>query len=147
MSVRLYVIASIALSVIDFFFSNSWAGQVKIKNQVSTTFRRDLVGDGKLRTFRLALACTGEFAQYNLTEQGIPSSATDAQKKEAVLAAMNITLTRVNAIFERDLAVTMQLVANITTLISLNAATDAYTNDDAEKLLDEVTTNFCGPSI
>ena len=110
----------------------------KIKNQASTTFRRDLVGDGKLRTFRLALACTGEFAQYHLTDQGIPSSATDAQKKAAVLAAMNITLTRVNAIFERDLAVTMQLVANVTSLISLNAATDAYTNDDAEKLLDEV---------
>ena len=47
--------------------------------------------DGKSRLFRLALSCTGEYAEYHLADQGIPDSATETEKKEAVLSAMNIT--------------------------------------------------------
>jgi hypothetical protein len=91
--------------------------------------------DGVLRTYRLALACTGEYAQYHLNQQGIPGGATDAVKKAAVLAAMNVAMTRVNGVYERDLSLTMIIVANNTDIIYLNAATDPYTNNSGGTML------------
>ena len=95
------------------------------------------LSDGKLRTYRLALIATGEYAQFHLNNQNVASDASDAVKKEAVLSAMATTVTRVNGIFERDLGVTMKLVANNENLIFLDAATDGLTDDDADKLIDE----------
>ena len=43
--------------------------------------------DGKYRTYRLAMACTIEYAQYHYTAAGL-AGGTLAQKKAAVLAAM-----------------------------------------------------------
>jgi hypothetical protein len=91
--------------------------------------------DGTLRTFRLALACTGEYAQRHLTLQGVPASATDAVKKAAVLSAMNVSMTRVNGIYEKDVALTMILVANNTDIIYLIAGSDPYTNNDGVAML------------
>jgi hypothetical protein len=70
--------------------------------------------DAILRTFRLALSCTGEYASY--------FGGTKAQ----ALAAMNNTMTRVNGIFENDFAARMILIANNDDLIYTNAATDPY---------------------
>ena len=94
--------------------------------------------DGKSRLFRLALSCTGEYAEYHLADQGIPASATETVKKEAVLSAMNISMTRINGVFEKELALTMQLLANNDDLIFLDPDTDGYTSDDDFKMLDEV---------
>ena len=93
--------------------------------------------DGKLRTYRLAVVTTGEYSQFHLNQQGVAASATDAVKKAAVLSAINTTMTRVNGVFERDLGVTMQLVANNTSIIFLDAATDGLTDNDANDLIDE----------
>jgi len=92
--------------------------------------------DLKLRTFRLALAGTGEYSQFHISAAGV-GSESDAVKKAAVLSAMTTAMTRVNAVFENDLALTMQLVANNDDLIFLNANTDGYTNDDGSKMLVE----------
>ena len=113
-----------------------------IDEQINTLYqqkeqRKIVPHDGKLRTYRIAIAATGEYSQFHIAQQNISSSASDAVKKAAVLAAMNTTMTRVNGVFERDLGVTMQLVANNTSIIFLNAATDNLTNDDAEDLIDE----------
>ena len=100
-----------------------------------------IVGDGKLRTFRLALSCTGQYAQFHLTDQNIPESATEAEKKAAVLSAMNTSMTRVNGIFERDVALTMQLVANNETIIYLDGNTDPYVAvEDHIATLNEIQT-------
>ncbi|GAA4275881.1 hypothetical protein GCM10022259_06050 [Aquimarina mytili] len=96
--------------------------------------------DGKLRTFRLAIACTGEYSQFHLNNQGISSGASDQVKKEAVLSAVNITMTRVNGIFERDLALTMVLVNNNTDIIFLNPNTDNLSNSNAGALINESQT-------
>ena len=93
--------------------------------------------DGKLRTFRLALACTGEYAQFQLTNQGVVSSATDEEKKAAVLSAMNTSMTRVNGLYERDLSVRLILVANNDKIIFLDSTTDNLTNDSADSLINE----------
>lgn len=90
--------------------------------------------DGMLRTFRLALASTGEYSYYHWNRAGIPASAPDAEKKAAVLAAMVVTVTRVNGIYEKDVALTMVMVDN-TDIIFLNAASDPYTNNDGFVML------------
>ena len=91
--------------------------------------------DKKLRTYRLALASTGEYSQFHIDRAGA-NGATDSQKKAVVLAAMTIAMTRVNAIFENDLAITMELVDN-TNIIFLDPATDPYTNSDGPAMLTE----------
>lgn len=81
--------------------------------------------DGVLRTFRLALACTGEYAAFH--GGTIPS----------VIAAMNTSMTRINGVFERDVAIRMVIVASNSNVIFLNAATDPYTNNNGGTMLNE----------
>ena len=96
--------------------------------------------DGLLRTFRLAIAATGEYSQFHINNQGIPSGASDTVKKEAVLAAMNTTMTRVNGVFERDLGITMVIIADNTDIIFLDAATDGLTNNNPNALINQSQT-------
>lgn len=81
--------------------------------------------DGRLRTYRLALACTGEYSQYFLDG----TETTDAQRKAKVLAAMNTLMTRTNGIYERDFGIRMNLIANNDAIIYLNASTDPWTSE------------------
>jgi len=98
--------------------------------------------DGTLRTYRLALACTGEYAQFHLTEQGIPASASDAVKKAAIISEFNTAMTRVNGLFERDVALTMVIIANTEDLIYFDAGTDPYTNSSGSAMLGQNQTNI-----
>ena len=88
----------------------------------------ELQGDCRLRRYRLALACTAEYANFH------------GGTKPLVLAAMNTTMNRVNGVFENDVAVTMQLVAKNDTLIFFNAGTDPYTNNDGGTMLGQNVT-------
>ncbi|OJX51131.1 MAG: hypothetical protein BGO88_08060 [Flavobacterium sp. 38-13] len=95
--------------------------------------------DGRFRTYRLAMACTVEYATFHVnaavTAGTLSPTATLAQKKAAVLAAMNVTVARVSSVYERDMSLRMQLVANNESVIFVDA--DNFTNDDAEALIDE----------
>ncbi len=102
--------------------------------------------DGKLRTYRLAVVATGEYSQFHLTNQNVAAGATDAIKKAAVLSAINTTMTRVNGVFERDLGITMKVVANNESIIFLDGATDNLTDNDANTLLSETQT-LCDATI
>lgn len=93
--------------------------------------------DGKLRTYRIAIASTGEYSQFHLNRQGIAASATDAVKKAAVLSAMVTTMTRVNGVYEKDLAVRMIIVNNNDKIIFLDANTDGLSNSNANSLISE----------
>lgn len=81
--------------------------------------------DGTLRTYRLALACTVEYAQFH--------GGTVA----SVLAAMNTTMTRVNGVFERDLGLTMVIVDDNEDVIFLgpDVNSDPYTNNSGGVML------------
>ncbi|CAL2077528.1 Peptidase M12B domain-containing protein [Tenacibaculum sp. 190524A05c] len=94
--------------------------------------------DGNLRTYRFALACTGEYAVYHLNDQGI-SGGTETERKAAVLSAMTTSLTRINQVFEKELAVklNMVLVGGENPVLFLNSVTDGYTNDDIGLMIDE----------
>lgn len=80
-------------------------------------------GDCQLRKFRLALACTGEYAQFH--GGNIPD----------VLAEYNASLIRLNGIYEREFTITMELIENTDELIFLNGNTDPYTNNDGGEML------------
>ena len=94
----------------------------------------------------MALACSGEYAQFHLTNQSIPASATDEQKKAAVLSAMNTTMTRVNGVFEIDIAVKMVLVGDNDRIVFLDADTDNITDGNPISMINEVQT-ICDAQI
>ena len=73
---------------------------------------------GELLTFRLALSCNGEYANY--------FGATSAAQVGLVNAAFNATMTRVNGIFETDFGIHMNIVASNNNVIFYNPATDPY---------------------
>lgn len=94
--------------------------------------------DGKLRTYRLALGCTGEYAQYFLNG----TEANDAARKAKVLAAMVTLMVRTNGIYERDFGIHMDLVANNDLIIYLNASTDPWpSNLNGQANIDAVIGN------
>ena len=80
----------------------------------SGAFARPNADDAKLRTFRLALSCTGEYASYF------------GGTKALALAGMNNTLTRCNAIFESDFGLRLILIANNDNVIYTSPTTDPY---------------------
>lgn len=88
--------------------------------------------DGVLRTYRLAMACTVEYAAFHVNAAGL-NNATEAQKKAAVLAAMTVTMTRVNGVYERDMSLTMQLIPNNENIIFINS--DNFNNNNAGVLI------------
>ncbi len=92
--------------------------------------------------FRLALSCTGEYAQYHLTAAGTPATATDAEKKAVILAAMNASLTRLNGVFEKDLSFHFNLIANNETIIFLDPAGDPYTNGGPNEAHAQISTRI-----
>lgn len=93
-----------------------------------------LANDGKFRQYRLAMACTIEYASFHINAAGL-GAGTLAQKKAAVLAAMNVTMTRVNGLYERDMSLRMNLVANNDLVIFVDS--DNFTNDTAGSLINE----------
>lgn len=83
--------------------------------------------NGVFKTLRLALSCTGEYAQY--------FGGTTA----GALAGMNATMTRVNGVFNRDLAVRLMLIANESSIIYTNATTDPYSDYEIEDPNNNIT--------
>ena len=128
----------------DHDFSCEVDEQLDAKEMVVSSRRN--ADDGLLRIFRLALVCSGEYAQFHLNDQGIASDASDADKKAAVLSAMNTSMTRINGVYERDLGVRMEIVDNNDQVIFLDAATDAITDGNAGTMINQVQT-ICDNTI
>jgi hypothetical protein len=84
----------------------------------------------QLRTYRLAVAATGEYTAFY---GGTVGGAT---------AGIVTTMNRVNGLYERDLAVHMNLVATNASVIYTNATTDPYTNTDGVAMLAQNQTNL-----
>ncbi|RNC87213.1 MAG: T9SS C-terminal target domain-containing protein [Winogradskyella sp.] len=111
----------------------------EIQQNASVSSLRN-ANDSVFRTFRLALACTQEYSTFHVDAAG-QQAASDAVKRATVLAAMNVTMTRVNGLYERDLSATMILVDNINTMsgtsIIFLAENDGYTNNDGFAMLSQ----------
>ena len=115
------------------------------RNEVIENTQKN-ANDGLLRTFRLALVCSGEYAEFHLNDQGVANNASDNIKKAAVLSAMNTSMTRINGVFERDLGVRMEIVGNNDQIIFLDAASDGITDGSAGTMINQVQT-ICDNTI
>ncbi|SEM57993.1 Por secretion system C-terminal sorting domain-containing protein [Chitinophaga rupis] len=73
---------------------------------------------GDMKTLRLAQSVTAEYSNY--------FGATSASQVALVLAAVNATLTRCNGVYEKDLAIHLNLIAATTNVFYYNASTDPY---------------------
>ncbi|MDP2207498.1 MAG: M12 family metallo-peptidase, partial [Bacteroidota bacterium] len=84
----------------------------------------------QLRTYRLAVAATGEYTAYH--------GGTVAKGLAAVVTSTN----RVNGVYEKEVAVRMVLVANNDLIIYTNSSTDPYTNNNGVTMLGQNQTNI-----
>lgn len=87
-----------------------------ISNNSTAKTARETANNKVFKTMRLALSCTGEYTTYF------------GGTKTAALGGMNATLSRVNGVFNKDLAVKVVLIANNDAIIYTDAATDPYSN-------------------
>ncbi len=97
--------------------------------------------DQKLRTYRLAQTCTGEYGAI------FAGAGTDAQKKANIQAQMAITVNRVNEVYERDLAITLIFIARNDELIYYNGGTDPWNGEYNTKTQEVITTTLNDESL
>lgn len=83
-----------------------------------------------LKTYRVAIATTGEYAAFH------------GGTVPLTLSAQITTLNRVVAIYRTELGVSMTMVANNTSIIYTNASTDPYTNTNGSTMLSQNQTNL-----
>ncbi|MDY0781612.1 reprolysin-like metallopeptidase [Tenacibaculum sp. IB213877] len=95
-------------------FICSTADEIVSLDEIKDTYSRD-ANDQTLRKFRLAMSVNGEYTIYH------------GGTIEGALSAINATITRVNAVFETDMAVTFE-VQDFPELIFTNPVTDPYSN-------------------
>jgi subtilisin-like proprotein convertase family protein len=83
-----------------------------------------------LRTYRLAVAATGEYTTFH--------GGTVA----LALAAQVTTMNRVNGVYEKEIAITMTIIANNNLIVYTNASTDPYTNGTPGTMINQNQTNI-----
>ncbi|QIY90922.1 reprolysin-like metallopeptidase [Chryseobacterium gallinarum] len=89
----------------------------------------------QIRIFRLAVACTGEYAK---AATGL-ATPTIAQTLSAIITTVN----RVNGVYEQEVASRLILVDNETNVIFTNSDTDPFTgNNNANMLINESQTQI-----
>lgn len=106
------------------------------KKKESAKVAAACVGD-RLRTYRLAVACTGEYAQAATGS----SSPTVSQ----VLSRVVTTVNRVNGVYESELSIRLVLISNNSTILFTDPATDPFNgNNSAGTLISESQTVIGG---
>ena len=94
-------------------------------------------GDCVFRTYRLAIAVTGEFSNFFGSNAGNPDPAP-------VLSAVITTINRVNQVYEKDFTIRLVLITNTDDLFNYDPATDPYTNSSPGAMLTENQSNTNG---
>lgn len=84
----------------------------------------------QLRTYRVAVACTGEYAAYY---GGTVSGA---------LSGIVTSTNRVDGVYQSEVSVQLTLIPNNNLIVYTNAATDPYTNGSGTTMLGENVTNL-----
>ena len=85
---------------------------------------------GTLRTYRLAVAATGEYTAFH------------GGTVPLAMAEITTAINRVAGIYERDVAVSFELVANNDLVIYTNGGSDPYTNIDGSAMLGQNQSNL-----
>ena len=98
------------------------------------------LNDGFIRTLRIALASTVEYSQFHWEAAGLTSGDSEADKKDAVMNAMMVTMTRVNGIYERELSLHFEFVPNNKDIIFIDS--DSFNNNNGQTLLGQNQTEI-----
>lgn len=83
----------------------------------------------QLRTYRLAMAATGEYTAYY------------GGTKVGALAGIVTSMNRVNGVYESEVDIRMLLIPNDTLIIYIDGNTDPYTNNSGGTMLGQNQTN------
>jgi subtilisin-like proprotein convertase family protein len=89
---------------------------VALNSELQNKTNKVKANDKVFRTYRLALSCNAEYTNYY---GGTVANA---------LAGMNASMTRINGILGKDLAVKFEIIANNDLLIYLDPLTDPYSD-------------------
>jgi len=106
------------------------AQELQIQKKSSSQYKTH---GGTRYTYRLALACTGEYSVF-VAGVGTPSVSKS-------MSAMTTSMNRVNGVYEREVGVHMNLVANNNLLVYLNGASDPYDNNSGPTMETQNQTN------
>lgn len=106
--------------------------RLRLENQQAKT------NDQTFRTYRLALSCNAEYGNL------FAGTGTDAEKTANILAQMNVTMTRVNGVYERDFAITMELVPNNDDIIYFGSTSSDPWNGEYNSTTQTVIDNVIG---
>jgi hypothetical protein len=88
----------------------------------------------QLRTYRLALAATGEYS--------VAVCAPNPAAVACALNAMAVSMNRVDGIYEREVAIRMVLIANDNLLVYTDGNTDPYDNGNGSAMLTQNQSNI-----
>ncbi len=106
---------------------NNWMGEIiPAPNTVNRT------NGTQLKTYRLALACTYEYSM---------AVAGPSPTKPTVLSEMVTIINRVNGVYEREIAVHLELISNTDDLIYLTSS-DPYSNSNGFAMLGQNISNI-----
>lgn len=90
----------------------------KLAANISSQLPSPARSTGDMKTLRLAQSVTAEYSNF--------FGATSASQVSLVLAAVNATLTRCNGVYEKDLAIHLNLISATTNVFYYNPSTDPY---------------------
>jgi hypothetical protein len=108
----------------------SLAAQLRQATEAASAPTPQTTTGAQIRTYRLALAATGEYTAI--------FGGTVASGMAAIVQAIN----RVNGIYLNEFAVQFQLVNGNDQLVYTNAATDPYSNNNGNTMLGQNQTNI-----
>lgn len=83
---------------------------------INNQLQRNAIGN--LHTYKIAISATGEYSAFH------------GGTKELALAAIVTLLNRINEVYQQDVAIKLELVAQNDAIIFLDAATDPFENTD-----------------
>lgn len=97
-------------------------------NENDETFNRQS-GDCLFRSYRLAVATTGEYSNYF----GVTSDAGEGTILSEVMTAIN----RVNEVYEADVAIRLILIASTVDIFYYDGSNDPYSNGNGSAMLNQ----------
>ncbi len=101
-------------------------------NKKQAPYNPDMLAEGQLRTYRTVVAADGEYTAY--FGGTVP----------AAMAAIVISMNRVDGVYENEVSVRMVLVANNNLVVYTNSSTDPYTNNNGNTMLGQNQTAVDG---
>ena len=106
----------------DIELTKRWSPRKRATTSGSTTGNKLSTSSNatQLVTYKLAIATTGEYSEFH------------GGTKELVLAALVTLVNRLNDVYQRDLAMQFELVAENDSIIFLDSDTDPFANTDED---------------